>query len=107
MAQGIVLSMARGSLEFLEDGAWNKRFHPGWAGVSGITAATLARQGFVGAKRAYDGRFGLYASHLQSHFDPQSALALTTGSRRSWQSRSRGEALPRLPLRACLPPMPP
>ena len=32
MAQGIVLSMASGSLEFLEDGAWTKRMHPGWAG---------------------------------------------------------------------------
>ena len=43
MAQGIVLSMASGSMEFLEDGAWTKRMHPGWAGVAGITAATLAK----------------------------------------------------------------
>jgi len=66
MAQGIVLSMASGSLEFLEDGAWTKRMHPGWAGVAGITAATLAKHGFVGPRGAYDGRFGLYASHLGS-----------------------------------------
>jgi MmgE/PrpD N-terminal domain len=30
-AQGIVLSMAGGSLEFLEEGTWTKRLHPGWA----------------------------------------------------------------------------
>ena len=63
-AQGIALSTASGSLEFLEDGAWTKRFHPGWAAVGGIVAAALARHGFVGPHAAYEGRFGLYASHL-------------------------------------------
>lgn len=64
MAQGITLSTGSGSLEFLEDGAWTKRFHPGWAGVAGITGAALAREGFVGPKNPYQGRFGLFASHL-------------------------------------------
>jgi len=59
-AQGLALSMASGSLQFLEDGAWNKRFHPGWAAQSGITAAALAREGFVGASDPYDGRFGFF-----------------------------------------------
>lgn len=63
-AQGVALSTASGSLEFLEDGAWTKRFHPGWAAVGGIVAAALARHGFVGPHAAYEGRFGLYASHL-------------------------------------------
>ena len=66
MAQGIALSMAAGSLEFLEDGAWTKRMHPGWAAQSGITAAALARRGFVGPARAYEGRFGLFRAYLQS-----------------------------------------
>ncbi len=64
MAQGIALSMGSGSLEFLQDGAWTKRMHPGWAAVAGITAAALARQGFVGPKQPYEGRFGLWNSHL-------------------------------------------
>ena len=64
MAQGIALSLASGSLEFLEDGAWTKRVHPGWAGVAGITAASLARRGFVGPGAAYEGRFGLFRSYL-------------------------------------------
>jgi 2-methylcitrate dehydratase PrpD len=85
MAQGIALSMASGSLEFLEDGSWTKRMHPGWAGVVGITAATLAKQGFVGPRGAYDGRFGLYASHLGQYFE-QADLALATENLgRSWQ----------------------
>ena len=63
-AQGVVLSQASGSFEFLADGAWNKRLHPGWAGVSGITAAALAKSGFLGTKLAYEGRFGFFPSHL-------------------------------------------
>ncbi len=59
-AQGLAVSMASGSMEFLEDGAWNKRFHPGWAAQAGITAAALARDGFVGATAPYEGRFGFF-----------------------------------------------
>jgi 2-methylcitrate dehydratase PrpD len=64
MAQGIVGSTAAASQEFLTEGAWNKRLHPGWAGVAGITAAYLARGGFVGALKTFEGRFGLFRSHL-------------------------------------------
>jgi 2-methylcitrate dehydratase PrpD len=59
-AQGAALSVASGSLEFLEDGSWTKRLHAGWAGVGGITAAALARGGFVAPKAAYEGRHGLF-----------------------------------------------
>lgn len=64
MAQGVVGSTAAASHEFRETGAWNKRLHPGWAGVAGITAAALARSGFVAPETVYEGRFGLYKSHL-------------------------------------------
>ena len=86
MAQGLTLSAGSGSLEFLEDGAWNKRFHPGWAAVAGITATALAQQGFVGAKRTYEGRFGLYASHLQDHFDQVNLALATAGLGTTWES---------------------
>jgi 2-methylcitrate dehydratase PrpD len=64
MAQGIALSMGAGSLEFLQEGAWTKRMHPGWAAVAGMTAATMARHGFKGPERPYEGRFGLFNSYL-------------------------------------------
>ncbi|GAA4326268.1 MmgE/PrpD family protein [Pigmentiphaga soli] len=64
MAQGIVLSMAAGTREYSSDGSSSKRLHPGWAGVCGITAARLAKQGFTGPRTAYEGQFGLYATHL-------------------------------------------
>ncbi|WP_242139943.1 MmgE/PrpD family protein [Sphingomonas sp. TREG-RG-20F-R18-01] len=84
MAQGIVLSMAGGSLEFLEDGAWTKRLHPGWAASSAITAATLARHGYVGPTAAYEGRFGLYALYLRDAA-PEHIARATAGLGDVWE----------------------
>lgn len=96
-AQGIVLSMASGSLEFLQDGAWTKRMHPGWAGVAGITATALARNGFIGPKAVYEGRFGLFPSHLGAHFDPAALGLATEGLARVWEV----EKVAVKPLPAC------
>ena len=63
-AQGIALSFASGNLQFIEDGSWTKRIHPGWAAASGITAAALAADDIPAPREAYEGRFGLYRSHL-------------------------------------------
>lgn len=64
-AQGIALSLASGNLQFLEDGAWTKRIHAGWAAACGLTAAALAADDIPAPLEAYEGRFGLYRSHLQ------------------------------------------
>lgn len=65
--QGIAASTASGVQVFLEEGAWTKRMHPGWAAVAGITAARLAENGFVGPSRPYEGRFGFFETHLQGY----------------------------------------
>ena len=57
-ALGVAGSQAAGSMEFLEDGAWTKRFHPGWAASAGLHAAALARAGFRAPQTIVDGRFG-------------------------------------------------
>ena len=85
-AQGVALSVAAGSLEFLEDGAWTKRFHPGWAGVGGITAAAMARHGFVAPAAAYEGRFGLYKSHLGPLDAPCDYGRATRGLGQTWET---------------------
>lgn len=64
-AQGIALSLTGGSMAFLDDGAWTKRLHPGWAASAGITAATLAANGFEGPTDAYESRYGLYQAFLK------------------------------------------
>jgi len=66
-AQGIAASTASGVQVFLEEGAWTKRFHPGWGAAAGITAAMLAGTGFHGPSRPYEGRFGLLHAYLQHH----------------------------------------
>ena len=63
-AQGIAGSTASGTQEFLTEGAWNKRLHPGWACMGGLVAARLAQQGFIAIEQPYEGRYGLYKGHL-------------------------------------------
>jgi 2-methylcitrate dehydratase PrpD len=64
-AQGIAASTAAGVQVFLEEGAWTKRMHPGWAAVAGITASVLAEKGFKAPTRPYEGRFGFFDTHIQ------------------------------------------
>jgi len=59
-ALGIAGSMAGGIIEYLAEGAWTKRMHAGWAAQSGIRAALLARQGFVGPRTVFEGVHGLF-----------------------------------------------
>jgi 2-methylcitrate dehydratase PrpD len=63
-ALGLCGSMASGSMEFLTDGTWVKRMHPGWAAHSGLVAARFAGAGYSGPRAVFDGRYGLYKSHL-------------------------------------------
>ncbi len=62
-ALGISLSQAASSLEFLADGAWTKRFHPGWSAHSGILAAKLAAAGFKGPTGGISGKYGFLSSY--------------------------------------------
>lgn len=83
-AQGIVGSMASGLLEFLEEGAGTKRIHPGWAAHAGLTAASLAGTGFTSPSAIYEGRFGLYASHLGARDLPLASISEGIGE--SWET---------------------
>lgn len=66
-AFGIAGSQAAGSMEFLAQGAWTKRMHPGWAAHNGIIACLLAKKGFKGPSTIFEGRDGfLHAYSLNS-----------------------------------------
>jgi 2-methylcitrate dehydratase PrpD len=62
-ALGIAGSQAAGSMEFLADGAWTKRLHPGWAATAGLHAAALAGAGFRAPASILEGRFGVLAAY--------------------------------------------
>ncbi len=59
-AFGSVGSMASGIIEYLSEGAWTKRFHPGWAAQSGLRAALLGRAGFFGPRTVFEGVHGFF-----------------------------------------------
>lgn len=62
-AFGINGSQAAGSLQFLENGAWNKRLHPGLCARRAVTAVTLAAAGFRGASAAIEGENGFLSGY--------------------------------------------
>jgi 2-methylcitrate dehydratase PrpD len=85
-AQGIALSLASGSLQFLDDGSWTKRIHPGWAAAGGLTAASLAADDIPAPPEAYEGRFGLFRSHLPADALAASDLSLVgAGLGSTWE----------------------
>jgi len=66
-AFGIVGSQASGIIEYLADGSWTKRMHPGWAAHAGVVATLLARGGFTGPASVLEGEHGLYAAFAGGH----------------------------------------
>lgn len=74
-ALGIAGSMASGIIEYLAEGTWTKRMHPGWAAQSGIRAALLARAGFSGPRTVFEGVHGLF--HGFAHTTKGNYQALT------------------------------
>src|SRR5690606_35897259 len=59
-ALGVAGSMASGIIEYLSEGTWTKRLHPGWAAQSGIRAALMGRQGFLGPRTVFEGEHGFF-----------------------------------------------
>jgi 2-methylcitrate dehydratase PrpD len=86
-AAGIVGSFAAGILECWVDGTQSKFLHPGWAAQSGITAAYLGRAGTTGPAAVFEGRFGLFASHLQDKGVPIALERITDGLGNRWESQ--------------------
>jgi 2-methylcitrate dehydratase PrpD len=81
-ALGIAGSMASGIIEYLADGSWTKRMHPGWAAQSGLRAALLARTGFTGPRTVFEGVHGLF--HGFAHTREGNYGALTDGFGERW-----------------------
>jgi 2-methylcitrate dehydratase PrpD len=59
-ALGLCGSQSSGIIEYLADGTWTKRFHPGWSAHGGVIATMLAREGFRGPATVFEGQHGFY-----------------------------------------------
>ncbi|WP_420408097.1 MmgE/PrpD family protein [Hoeflea sp.] len=65
-AFGVAASQAAGSLQFLVNGGWNKRYQVGAAAMNGLIAATLASEGFLGASDAIEGKHGFLRGYTDN-----------------------------------------
>ena len=71
-AFGLNGSQAAGSQQYLANGSWNKRAHPGLAAHSGILAARFAEAGFYGSEAPIEGEDGFLNAYSD---DPKPELA--------------------------------
>ncbi|HKZ06700.1 MAG TPA: MmgE/PrpD family protein [Methylomirabilota bacterium] len=83
-AFGICGSQAAGIIEYLVDGTWTKRLHPGWNAHAGLVATLLAETGFTGPETVLEGGHGLYAAFAGGH-DAARLEALLASLGRTWE----------------------
>src|SRR6266705_2024925 len=83
-ALGIAGSMASGIIEYLAEGAWTKRMHPGWAAQAGYRAARMAQAGFTGPRTLFDGEHGFF--HAFANSDNCDFTAMLDGAGKDWLS---------------------
>jgi len=87
-AEGTAGSCAAGLLECWVDGTQTKFLHSGFAAQSGLTAALLADAGVSGPPKVFEGRFGLFASHLQDAAVQTNYGRISDGLGTHWESRN-------------------
>ena len=72
MAFGLAGSKAAGSMQYLDNGSWNKRLHAGFAVHDAFVCTALADAGVVGSTRAIEGQFGFlqaYSPNAKKDFE--------------------------------------
>ena len=83
-AFGICGSQAAGIIEYLVDGSWTKRLHPGWSAHAGVVATMLAQSGFTGPSTVLEGGHALYAAFAGGHDAARLESALASLGR-TWE----------------------
>lgn len=63
MAFGLAGSKAAGSMQYLDNGSWNKRLHPGFAVHDAFMCVSLAEAGVIGATRIIEGKYGFLQAY--------------------------------------------
>jgi len=81
---GVAGSMSSGIIEYLADGTWTKRMHPGWAAQAGLRAAALGGSGFAGPRTVFEGTHGLFNGFAPSIAPDFDALLAELGMR--WET---------------------
>ena len=85
-AMGLNISQAAGSMQYLDNGAWNKRLHPGLAAHNAILSLFFSEAGFRGASHPLEGQYGL----LRGYSDSPSPEKLVAGLGKEWVTVETG-----------------
>ena len=79
-ALGIVGSMTSGIIEYLAEGTWTKRIHPGLAAANGLKAALIAQRGFEGPRTVFEGSHGFFKAFADPSIKQDLSLLLSWGN---------------------------
>ncbi len=85
-AFGLNGSQAAGSQQYLANGSWNKRAHPGLAAHAGVLAVTFAQKGFYGSEAPIEGEDGF----LNAYSDDPRPKRATDGLGERFELRQTG-----------------
>lgn len=62
-AFGLAGSKAAGSMQYLDNGSWNKRLHPGFSVHDAFMCVSLAEAGVIGATKIIEGKMGFLQAY--------------------------------------------
>ena len=86
-ALGIAGSFTSGIIEYLAEGSWTKRVHPGWSANSGMNATLIAKSGFYGPRTVFEGEHGFFEAFALKEIE-RDYSHLTDGLGKRWENQN-------------------
>ena len=86
-ALGIAGSFTSGIIEYLAEGSWTKRVHPGWSANSGMNATLIAKSGFYGPRTVFEGKHGFFEAFALKEIE-RDYSHLTDGLGNRWENQN-------------------
>ena len=86
-ALGVAGSFTSGIIEYLAEGSWTKRVHPGWSANSGMNAALIAKSGFYGPRTVFEGEHGFFEAFALKEIE-RDYSHLTDGLGNRWENQN-------------------
>lgn len=88
MALGLAGSKAAGSMQYLDNGSWNKRLHPGFAVHDAFMCVNLAEAGVIGATKIIEGKMGFLHAYSPNPHKDLHRLVAGLGTKWEWLKSS-------------------
>jgi 2-methylcitrate dehydratase PrpD len=88
MAFGLAGSKAAGSMQYLANGSWNKRMHPGFAAHDAFVCVALAEAGVIGATKIIEGKLGFLHAYSPRQNKDMKLLTENLGTEWTWLASS-------------------